>query len=250
MPYEQVRRQVIAIHSANGKWKALGYKPLDYRKIRDGDLSPEDEAFYQRVIEDWTTNPEYCSFEIRAPDKDMTIDDIRLEAELVHKQTEVGLLVVDHGQLLEPRKRRGRSDYVTELNSIVRDTKKLALHFNHGEKMAVLMLFQINRQGREEAAKNKGKYKATAIAYANEVEKSADYITTTFLDEDHRRNGTTYFTNLKNRENPLFEPFYAAVNFSSRRMFNQDMTTMAGRGMGVDDFKNQTDATAFLEGGV
>lgn len=250
MPYEQVRRQVITIHSANGKWKAMGYKPLDYRKIRDGELSVEEEAFYQRVIEDWTTNPDYCSFEIRAPDRDMTIDDIRLEAELVHKQTEIGLLVLDHGQLLEPRKRRSRADYVTELNSIVRDTKKLALHFNHGEKIAVLMLFQINRQGREEAAKNKGKYKATAIAYANEVEKSADYITTTFLDEDHRRNGTTYITNLKNRENALFEPFYAAVEFSSRRMSNQDMTKMAGRGLSVDDMRAQTDAAAFLEGNV
>jgi replicative DNA helicase len=248
MPYEQVRRQVIAIHSANGKWKALGFKPLDYRKIRDGELSVEEEAFYQRVIEDWTTNPDYCSFEIRAPDRDMTIDDIRLEAELVHKQTEIGLLVLDHGQLLEPRKRRSRADYVTELNSIVRDTKKLALHFNHGEKIAVLMLFQINRQGREEAAKNKGKYKATAIAYANEVEKSADYITTTFLDEDHRRNGTTYLTNLKNRENALFEPFYAAIDFSSRRMSNQDMTKMAGRGLSVDDMRAQTDAAAFIEG--
>lgn len=250
MPYEQVRRQVMAIHSANGKFKAMGYSALDYRKIRDGELTVEEEAFYQKVIEDWTTCPDYCSFEIRAPDKDMTIDDIRLEAELVHKQTEIGLLVLDHGQLLEPRKRRrgGGDNYVNELNTIVRDSKKLALHFNHGEKIAVLMLFQINRQGREEAAKNKGKYKATAIAYANEVEKSADYITTSFLDDDHRRQGTTYITNLKNRENPLFEPFYAAVEFSSRRMSNQDMTKMAGQGMGVDNFLGQTDASKFIDG--
>jgi replicative DNA helicase len=247
MPYEQIRRQVMTIHSANGKFKAMGYKPLDYRKIRDGELTPEEEAFYQIVIEDWTTNPEYCSFEIRSPDHDMSIDDVRLEAELVHKQTEIGLLVLDHGQLLEARKKHRRSnDYVNELNSIVRDTKKLALHFNHGEKLAVLMLFQINRQGHEEAIKNKGKYKSTAIAYANEVEKSADYITTTFLDDDHRRNGSTYFTNLKNRENAIIEPFYAAVDFSSRRMSNQDMATMSGRGMGVEDYRGSTDAATFI----
>lgn len=245
MPYEQVRRQVLAIHSANGKFKAMGYSALDYRKIRDGELSEDEEAFYQRVLEDWSTCPDYCSFEIRAPDHDMTIDDIRLEAELVHKQTELGLVVLDHGQLLEPRKKRRSNDYVVELNSIVKDAKKLALHFNHGEKLAVLMLFQINRQGREEAAKNKGRYKATAIAYANEVEKSADYITTSFLDDDHRRDGTTYVTNLKNRENALFEPFYAAIDFSSRRMSNQDMTKMAGHGMGVEEYRRQTEAAAF-----
>jgi hypothetical protein len=178
----------------------------------------------------------------------MTIDDIRLEAELVHKQTEVGLLVLDHGQLLEPRKKRRSNDYVVELNSIVKDTKKLALHFNHGEKMAVLMLFQINRQGREEAAKNKGKYKATAIAYANEVEKSADYITTSFLDDDHRRDGTTYITNLKNRENGLFEPFIASVDFSCRRIGNQDMSKMAGAS--VENYAGWTDASKFIDSAI
>ena len=250
MPYEQIRRQVVTIHSANGKFKAMGYKPLDYRKVRDGELTPEEEAFFQIVLEDWTTNPEYCSFEIRSPDHDMTLDDIRLEAEMAHKQTELGLVVLDHGQLLEAKKKRRNNDYVVELNSIVKDTKKLALHFNHGEKVAVLMLFQINRQGHEEAIKNKGKYKSTAIAYANEVEKSADYITTTFLDDDHRRNGTTYFCNLKNRENAIIDPFYAAVDFTCRRITNQDMNMMAGRGIGVDDYKAQTDASAFIDGGV
>jgi replicative DNA helicase len=248
MTYEQMRRQIITIHSANGKFKAQGYKPLDYRKIRDGELTPDEEVFYQRVIDDWSTNPEYCSFEMRCPDRDMTIDDIRLEAELVHKQTEIGLMVLDHGQLLEPRKTRRSKDYTIELNSIVKDTKKLALHFNHGEKIAVLMLFQINRQGREEAVKNKGKYNASAIAYANEVEKSADYITTSFIDEEHRRNGTTYITNLKNRENAIFEPFYAAVDFPSRRMHNQDMAKLAGRGMGIEDMRAQTDAMAYIQG--
>jgi hypothetical protein len=31
------------------------------------------------------------------------------------------------------------------------------------------MLWQINRQGHEEAVKNDGRYKATALAYANEL---------------------------------------------------------------------------------
>ena len=88
-----------------------------------------------------------------------------------------------------------------------------------------------------------GKYKANAIAYANEVEKSADYITTTYLDEEHRKNCTTYITNLKNRENNLFEPFYAAVDFSCRRMTNQDMTRMSGAG--VVDYNAQTAAAQF-----
>lgn len=245
MPYEQIRLQVYVIHSANAKWKALGYKPLDYRKVRDGELSPAEETFYQRVIDDFSNNPEYCHFEIRSPDRDFTIDDIRLDAELTHKQLEVGLLVLDHGQLIEARKTKRSKDYVIELNSVVRDAKKLALHFNHGEKIPVLMLFQINRQGKEEAVKNQGRYKASALAYANEVEKSADTITTTFLDDEHRRNGTSLFCNLKNRDNPLFEPFMARVEFMCRRIYNlSTVDAPIGKGMGVEDHQSLLDAMA------
>lgn len=168
MPYEQIRLQAYVIHSANAKWKQQGYQPLDYRKVRDGELEPPEEVFYQKVIEDFCNNPDYCQFEIRSPDHDVSIDDIRLEAELLHKQMEVGLIVLDHGQLIEARKSKKSRDYVIELNSVVRDAKKLALHFNHGEKVPVLMLFQINRQGKEEAVKNEGRYKMNALAYSNE----------------------------------------------------------------------------------
>lgn len=234
MPYEQLRRNIYVMHSAHAKWAAQGHRALDYRKVRDGELTPAEEVFYKKVVEDFSTNPDYCEFEIMSPDRDMTIKDIKLEAEMLHKQMEVGLIVIDHGQLVESGKKS--KDYVVELNAIVREAKKLALHFNHGEKVPVLMLFQINRQGKEEADKNEGRYKASAIAYANEVEKSADIITTSYLNDDHRRNGTTLFCNLKNRDNPKFEPFTAKVDFEPRRIRNMDMFRGAtGRGMGVDD---------------
>lgn len=245
MPYEQLRLLVYVMHSASARWRIQGYKPLDYRKVRDGELTPAEEEFYQKVIEDFCNNPDYCQFEIRAPDRDFTIDDIRLEAELTHKQMEVGLIVLDHGQLIEARRAKRSKDYVVELNSVVRDAKKLALHFNHGEKVPVLMLFQINRQGKEDAAKNEGRYKMSALAYANEVEKSADTITTTYLDEDHRRNGTTLFCNLKNRDNPLFDPFMARVEFSCRRIYNLDaVDAPIGQGMGAEDHQSLLDAMA------
>lgn len=234
MPYEQLRRQLYTMHSAHAKWAAEGLQPLDYRKVRDGELSPSEEVFYRRVVEDFSENPDYCEFEIIAPDRDMTIKDIKLEAEMLHKQMEVGLIIIDHGQLVTPGK--SSKDYVVELNGIVRDAKKLALHFNHGEKVPVLMLFQINRQGKEEADKNEGRYKASAIAYANEVEKSADIITTTYLNDEHRQRGTTLFCNLKNRDNPKFEPFMAKVDFAPRRIRNMDIFRgSTGRGMGVED---------------
>lgn len=238
MSYENVRRQIYSIHSAHLRWRLLGYKPLDYRKIRDGGLTPEEEEFYKLVIEDFTTNPEYCDIDILCPDHDVTTAEIKMETEIMHKQKEIGLLVIDHGLNVVAGKGQKSKDYVTELNRIVRDTKKVALHFNHGEKIAVCLLFQLNRAGKEEADKNEGRYRINALTYANEVEKSADVITTTYLNEDHRTAGTTVLCNLKNRDNPLFAPFTAKVNFEPRRIYNLDpYQGLAGTGMGLDDHR-------------
>lgn len=220
MPFDQIRRLIYVMHSSNAKWRDLGYEPLDYRQVRDGELSEKQEEFYRMVLEDFHSNPEYARFEVWAPDKDISIEDARQYAELMHKQMDVGLVVFDHGGLMESRKRH--RDYTIELNSVLRDTKKFALHFNGGEGVPVLMLFQINRQGKDEADKNEGRYKMKALSYANEAERSADYITTSYLNDGHRTNGTTVMCNLKNRDNPLFAPFTASVDFRCRRLFNYD----------------------------
>lgn len=233
MPYEQLRRNISAIHTAHRKWSVQGKTPLDYRKVRDGELSPEEEVFLKESLDDFGSNPEYCRFQIWAPDRDVTIDDIRVEAELMHKQMEVGMIVIDHGGLVESSKKS--QDYTIELNAVMRGAKKnLALHFNGGEGVPVLMLFQLNRQGKDDADKNEGRYKVKALSYANEAERSADYVTTTYLNDDHRANGTTLFCNLKNRDNPLFQPFQASVDFISRRISNFDPSRATVAGVRVD----------------
>ena len=216
MAYEQLRRQFAVLHTAAPKFKRARRPPLDNRAVREGQLSEIEEEFLREAIQDLESNPDHCELELRCPDRRTTIEDIRVEAERLQREMDVGLIVIDHGQLVAPNQRR--TDYVVELNDIVREAKQLALHFDGGEKVPVLLLWQINRQGHEEAVKNQGRYKATALAYANELEKSADVITTTFLDDARRAAGTTLFTNLKNRENALFAPFEADVHFPSRRI--------------------------------
>lgn len=233
MPYEQVRLIVYVIHSSHPKWALEGYCPLDYRKVRDGELTEAEEAFWQKVIADFDTNPEYCKFEIWTPENGVSMDDVKLQAELYHRQWEVGLIVLDHAQWLLPTKRNRHKDYTIELNSIVRDVKQTALRFNHREGVAILLLFQINRNGKDEADKNEGRYKLKALTYANEAEKAADVITTTYLNDEHRKNSTTLFCNLKNRDNPIVEPFIAQADMTSRRIKNQT-TPLEGRGMSVE----------------
>ena len=242
MKYEHIRRLIYVIHSANALFRQMGIRPLDYRKVRDGELSPEEETFYQMVIKDFAENPGYCDFDTAAPDHDVTIDDIRLEAEILHQRKEVGLIVVDHGGLAEARKAKKNKDYLIELNSVLRDAKKMALQFNHGEGIPVLLLFQLNREGKDYADKNNGEYKLRALSHSNECERSADVVTTTYLNKDYREHNATKFCCLKNRDNPLFDPFEAAVDFTTRRIFNADpFAGCDGRGISVDDNRQAMD---------
>jgi replicative DNA helicase len=166
MPYDQIRRIICVLHSAHPRFERMGYKALDYRKVRDGELTSEEEEFYKVVLDDFENNPEYCRFEMWCPDHDVTVQDIRMETELLHKQMEVGMLCIDHGGIVKPQS--NYRDFGVALNEVIRDCKKLALQFNQGESLPVLLLFQINREGKDAAEKNQGRYKLRALAYANE----------------------------------------------------------------------------------
>jgi hypothetical protein len=72
-------------------------------------------------------------------------------------------------------------------------------------------------------------------------EKTADVITTTYLNTDMRAAGMTKFTNLKNRDNPLFDPFSANVNFGWRRISSGKR--MEPQGFSVDHHSSYLGAT-------
>lgn len=221
MPFKQMRNIICVLHSAHPKYRVEGHKPLDYRKVRDGQLSSEEEEFYREVLHDFETNPEYCRFEMWCPDHDVTMADIKMEAELLHKQMELGMICIDHGGLVQPI--HNHRDYTVALNTVLRDAKKMALHFNQGEGLPVLLLFQINRQGKNEADKNEGRYKLSALSYANEAEKSADVVTTTYLNDDLREDGRAIMCCLKNRDNPAFKTFQVGVDFVCRRIYQAEV---------------------------
>jgi replicative DNA helicase len=242
VPFEDIMDLIYVMHSSNARlMQKMGVTaPLDFDKVETGTLSEEEEAYYKAVIKDFCENPEYGRFEVWGPDEDVTVDQIRTQAELKNQEEEVHLLVIDHGGLVEPK--RKKKDYVIELNSVLRDTKKMALHFNHGAKVPVLLLFQINRDGRDYADKSGGRYQLRALSYANEAERSADVVSTTYLNEDHIRAGTTFFDCLKRRRGGLFPPFTAKIDWRTRRMSNYDQFKGADdKGMTMDDYRSGSD---------
>jgi replicative DNA helicase len=228
MPVEQLRRIIYVMHSNHPKFAKMGYEPLSYRMIRDGvdddgnPLSKREIDFYQMVIldiEDGMSRGEYGALFVECPDEPKTtMQMVKSRIELVHQTTPIHLVFIDYLGLLNASRSMG--DYREELNSIFRESKQMCLTFNRGERIPIVALHQINREGKKEADKNDGRYTTQALADSSAAERTADVITYTYLNKEFRDEGETLIGCIKNRDNPHFEPFRAEVHFPSRFIKN------------------------------
>ena len=220
MPYEQDRNILYAMHSMHPKFKVirheLGLQPnldsftcLPYENIRDGTLNqihPNAKTFLkdyvvpdfngERVIDGidpqtkqpWVDPRNYGKIFIETRDSEkseFTMEDLRHRAETIYSKTPFSMIFIDHVGIMDARK--WVPSTTDRQNEIIRDCKKLAMSFNRGQGMAVVTLFQINRDGFKTAMKRKEKtgiaeYDLTSLSYANEAErcvvKSSTYATT------------------------------------------------------------------------
>lgn len=237
MPYHQVRRWIYAMHSFHPKFTQvrveLGLQQeggvdvgLDYKRIRDGGLSPVEKTFYRDHVLADLKNPENgygrIVIEVADPDKpDVTVDGLRARAESIYPKTPFRMVVVDHATLVGARGRY--TSTIDRLNDALRDLKRLALRFRRGQGIPVVALYQINREGLKEARKRKEKgqlptYEIDNLANSAEAERSADVVTASYLDKEYADRGRALFTCLKSRDNEPFNPFLAQIHWPCRRL--------------------------------
>lgn len=227
MPYEQCRTILGAIHSIHPKFEAdrKNYgikKSLDYEKIRDGELTPEQKEFYKIVLKDYMDPAnQYGRLHIEVPDpdkSDFNINDLRAKTELLYqKDPAIRMVTIDHAGLMQSRSKY--SNTTERLNEVLRDSKKFAMSFNRGMGIAVNALFQISREGYKAAEKSGGKYNLTHLSYANEAERSSDIVTATWVDVELEESNLVKFQCLKARDHKKPKDFYAGVNWPARRVF-------------------------------
>ena len=236
------------MHSLHGDFKEIRIKlgiqkepgpsvGLSYEKIRDGQLSlVEDNFLMNYVVPDFNSG-KYgkIHLEVSDPDKiDFTIADLRSKAEVIYSKAPFSLLFLDHAGLVSPRK--WVPSTTERLNEVVRDTKRLAMGFNRGMGMAVVVLFQINREGSKSAEKavdksegtyNVGPYSLHNLSYANEAERSSDIVTASYVDNHLRAQNRVLFQCLKSRDQAPFTNFFARVEWSCRRILTSYEIPMA-----------------------
>lgn len=221
MPYDQVRLTLAVMHSANPKFIQQGMQPLSYSAIRDGvnkdgsPLTAETKEYYEYIVRDLESG-EYGDIWVWSPEGNVKPSQIKQRLEIRDKQSPIDMAVLDHLGLIVPENRT-KNPYA-DINSVMRDVKMMALHFNEGAKLPILGLIQTNREGKKEADKNNGIYRTSALADANEAERSADVITYTYLNAELRQAQQVKVGCLKNRDNPHFHPFTVSINWDSKYM--------------------------------
>lgn len=223
MSTEQVQRIVYCLHSEHPLFKTDPrykefYRRIEYKNLRDGTLSPDEEKFFKIVLNDWKTNPRYGNFFIEKPETDVTVSDIQAKIEREYRNAPIDLVIVDEARLVSPKRKYNST--TESWNDVLKDLKQLALRFGGGEGIPIITPFQTNRQGYREAEKNEGEYKQDCLSYANEAERSSDVIIYTYLDPNLRQAQEIKIGNLKNRDNELFKSFKARVVGHARRIEN------------------------------
>lgn len=227
MPYKQLRRSLYVIHSAHGKFvtdwyrqdqkagREIPYVGLDYRKVRDGKLNELEYERLKIVAQDFKANSKGKLFVWRPP-MQVGTEEVRKKAEMFHNKYGCDGIILDNIGNLKPKIRT--NEFVTMINSVVTECRFLALNFARGNTVPVLGLFHMNRQGKMRADKADGRYDSAAISYANQLEKDADVITYTYLNDQLRQQGQFYMGCIKNRDNPIFPQFTGKVFWNTKRL--------------------------------
>ena len=97
----------------------------------------------------------------------------------------------------------------------------------------MIALFQINREGFKAAMKRKEKtgvasYDLIHLSYANEAERSADVVTSSWMDDDLAKANRVQWQCLKSRDQKPFEMFWSRVEWPCRRILTCWDAPMSG----------------------
>jgi hypothetical protein len=223
-PIDILRMSIYVMHSNHQKFQDIGLPALDYEKVAAGALSVEEENTLDMVIEDLKDNTEYGEIYYKEPQDSLTINEIQRWAESKHKSTPLDFLVIDYLGLVDAVKGNSSLDSGANLNKAIRQAKMMSMTFGSGRGIPVASPFQANREGLKEAEKNGGRYKLTALANANESERSTDKVYYTYLDDVLRNSRELVVGNLKNRNGQvILEQFKVFADPATRTIDNLEV---------------------------
>lgn len=162
---------------------------VGYERWQHGRATPEEEA---RVDKKFTQVAAASNtLVVKMPPRGE-----RTAASMIREATALGAqtVIIDQLTFIETEDRHQKtSDAILE---VMHDLKELVSE--GAEKLALMLLHQINREGGDYVSKH-GVYLAKHMAYGSEVERTADFLIAIYQSEMHRRVEDAEFQLIKSR---------------------------------------------------
>lgn len=217
VPAHDVWDVLYASHSANPKW---GRPPLLHTEVSSSRFnSAENERFYFEVMRDFES-ADFGRIEVDHPSDRTTIESIWGRAETINQINPLDMIVIDYLSLLDPKKGMERFSSHDVITQNIKDAKRMALDFDRGKGILVVVPHQLSREGYKEAQKNGGVYSTYAFADTAEAERSSDVLLTIYRDNELAENQEAVMCLLCNRKGELVEPFRVYAPFEYRYLSN------------------------------
>ena len=204
VPKESIYFDFISRHSNSSKFKMrIGHYDLKKRKLKPEEwdytkntIIPDFNNMKGQVyIVDETEIDSYTQFSLETKFGEIE--------KLANEETGHGIdvVVIDHVQLLKFNTGKYSNSTGDVINEFVSWFRQNAMNWlKTGRQVAFLVLSQANRAGYEEARNNNGKYGATAMAEANELERASALILTVYAESEMKDLGVAKVQILKYRD--------------------------------------------------
>ena len=210
---ESIYYDLLSRHSFNDNFKYhIEHSDLKNKKLKD-------EEF------EYLSNTIYPDLQ-KAEGKIYIIDETELEAysiyaleskfseieKLAIEETGKGidLLVIDHAQLLKfDSSAKNAGNETSILNNYISYFRQSILNWcKTGRQIAGLILSQSSRDGYREAMRNEGRYRLTALAEANELERASSLVLSVYSSEALKQVKAAKVQILKNRDGQAWRRTY------------------------------------------
>ena len=215
---ENIYYNLLSRHSYDNKFKShIEQSALKLKSV------PEEDFKY---LED-TIYPDFKQL----PGRIYTVDETELESysffsletkfreidKLATEETGHGIdvLVVDHAQLLKfDTSMKALGNETNVVNAYVSFFRQSALNWiKSGKQILVLMLSQSSRDGWKEAVRTEGRYRLTALAEANELERASSIVLSVFSSDALKQVKAAKVQLLKHRDGQAWaEPMEVYVD--------------------------------------
>lgn len=129
----------------------------------------------------------------------------------------IELLVIDHAQLLKYTANMSTVGKETSMvNAYVSFFRQQCLNWcKSGKQISVLVLSQASREGWKEADKSNGRYRLTALAEANELERASSLVLSVYCTDTLKQMKSAKVQILKNRDGEVWpEPIETYADFA------------------------------------